>query len=109
MKKTEKDYLREVIKLFLEATESNVDNAEKAVSSYSDFYDFVEEHGKLQDAMYEFFHKFLDNYVLFKFYTSPIPALVENEDYMNEYRQGVLKQAKNFFNFGGIVDENVQQ
>ena len=99
---TENEILKETLKTFLEAVEYDCAKAEKAVASYEGFCEFVENNEALQENMYGFFYKMLDNYVLFKFYTSPIPALITNEEYMDKYREGVLNTAKTFFNFGGI-------
>lgn len=103
----ENEILKEVIKEFLKAVDRDCDNAEKAVESYDDFYEFIEDHEDLKEKMYGFFYKMLDNYVLFKFYTSPIPALVENKEYMDKYKNDVMETARTFFNFGGIIDENI--
>lgn len=99
---TENEILKEVVKEFLTATDTNCKKAEDAVQNYDEFFDFVENHIHLKDAMYGFFYKMLDDYILFKFYTSPIPALEDSKEYMEKYKAGVKKTAQTFFNFGGF-------
>lgn len=99
---TENEILKKTVRTFLNAVELNRENADKAVESYDDFCEFVENNEELKENMYGFFYKLLDEYVRFRFYTEPIPVLTDNEDYMARYRAGVLKTAKTFFNFGGF-------
>lgn len=98
----ENDILKEVLQEFLTATDDNCKKAEDAVQNYNEFFDFVENHIHLKDAMYGFFYKMLDEYIKFKFYTEPIPALADNKEYMSRYRKEVLEKSKTFFNFGGF-------
>lgn len=105
MKKNE--ILTEVIKEFLKITDTNKNNAEKAVKSYIDFYEFVEDHDDLKDSIYGFFYRLLDDYITFRFYNRPVPALEDSEQYMAEYKQNILNQANTFFNFGGIAGATV--
>ena len=100
------EILTEVLKNFLQATDKNCKNAEKALVSYTDFYEFVEDHEDLKDAMYGFFYQMLDDYVLFKFYDTPIPALITDQKYMADFKRTTLEKARTFFNFGGIAGVN---
>ena len=104
---TENEILKDIIKEFLETVDFDKDNANDAVENFDHFCNFVDDNEQLKEYMYGFFYKLLDDYVLFKFYTSPIPALITNEDYMAKYKQSVLQQASTFFNFGGLTSENV--
>ena len=99
---TENEILKETLKTFLEAVDYDCAKAEKAVASYEDFCEFIENNEALQENMYGFFYKMLDSYVEFRFYTEPIPALIENNEYMETYKKDVMKTAKTFFDFGGI-------
>lgn len=98
----ENEILKETLKTFLKAVDYDCAKAEKAVASYEDFCEFVENNEALQENMYGFFYKMLDSYVGFRFYTEPIPALVDNKEYMDRYKENVMNTAKTFFNFGGI-------
>ena len=104
---TENEILKEVIKEFIKIVGNDKDTAEIAIENFDDFRDFIEDHDDLKEKMYGFFYKLLDDYVLFKFYTSPIPALVENKEYMDKYAKDVLLTAQTFFNFGGLTSENI--
>lgn len=104
----ENEILRSVIKEFLSAVDYNCDKAERAVIDFNDFYEFIEHNEGLKQEMYTFFQKMLDDYIGFKFYTEPIPALITNKKYMKDYKKGVLETARTFFNFGGIINENVR-
>lgn len=97
----ENEILNNVLAEFLNITE-NKNNAEEAIISYDEFYEFVENNDQLKEYMYEFFYKLLDDYVSFKFYHRPIPALADDEAYMKKYKQETLNQGRTFFNFGGI-------
>jgi hypothetical protein len=100
----ENKILTEAICEFLKATDKDCERAENVVSSFLRFYEFVEDNENLKDVMYEFFYKLFDDFILFKFYTSPIPALEDSETYMEKYRADVQKQADTFFNFGGFEE-----
>lgn len=102
----ENEILTQVIDKFNEATEYRKSKAKDAVSSYAEFFDFVEKHDDLKDNIYGFFYKLLDDYISYKYYTMPIPALADNKEYMENYRKQVIEQANTFFNFGGIVRSN---
>ena len=98
----ENEILNEVINEFLVTVDLDKDNADEAVDNYDHFCNFVDDNDQLKEYMYGFFYKLLDDYVLFRFYTTPIPALIENEDYMAEYKKSILQQARTFFDFGGL-------
>lgn len=102
----ENEILSAVLKEFLDATDFDCNKAEKAVENFDDFYEFVENNEGLKQEMYGFFYKMLDDYILFRFYNSPIPALITNQDYMEKYKTSVMDQARTFFNFGGIKGVN---
>ena len=99
---TENECLKEVLREFLKITETNCKNAEEFTTNYTTFFDFVEENEHLKDAMYNFFYTMLNNYIIFRFYTEPIPALIENKEYMRKFKRNIFKQADNFFNYGGF-------
>lgn len=100
---TENECLKEVIKDFLKIIKSDCKNAEEFTQNYTMFFNFVEDNIHLKDAIYNFFYIMLKNYIIFKFYTEPIPALVENKDYMRKFKRDILKKAYKFFNYGGII------
>lgn len=102
---TENECLKEVLKEFLKSINYDKEFAENYINNYTEFYDFVEDHEDLKENMYKFFYKMLDNYVLFRFYTEPIPALIENEDYMRKFKRDVRKKAYKFFNYGGLMGD----
>lgn len=99
----ENESLKEVIREFLKIIESEYNNAEKVTTNYSVFYEFVEDNIHLKDAMYNFFYIMLKNYIIFRFCTEPIPALIDDKEYMRKFKRDILKKAYKFFNYGGLI------
>lgn len=99
---TENEILNEVLRSFMEIVEHDKSKAMEKTLSFSEFYEFAENNEDFKQTMYGFFYKMLDEYITFRFYTEPIPALVDNKDYMEKYKKDVMETAKTFFNFGGI-------
>lgn len=102
---TENECLKEVIKEFLKVTEADCKIAEEFTQNYTMFFNFIEDNIHLKDAMYNFFYTMLNNYIIFRFYTEPIPALIENKDYMRKYKRDTFKKAYKFFNYGSIIGD----
>lgn len=100
------EILTDVIKEFMDIVDSKKSAAEDAVENYDEFYEFVENNDQLKEYMYGFFYKLLDDYISFRFYHYPIPALADDENYMAKYKEDTLNTAKTFFNFGGIAGVN---
>ena len=101
---TENESLKEVLREFLNITETEYKNAEKVTINYSIFYEFVEDNIHLKDAMYNFFYIMLKRYIIFRFCTEPIPALIDDKEYMRKFKRDVLKKAHKFFNYGGLIE-----
>lgn len=88
---------------FYDINDGDKNKMENAVECYENFYDFIEDNPKLKDKLYGFFYKLFDDFVTFKFYDKPIPALIENKEYMKDYQQKTKQTASTFFNFGGMT------
>lgn len=100
---TENECLKEVLKEFLKITETDCKNAEEVTKDYTIFFNFVEDNIHLKDAMYTFFYTMLKNYIIYRFYTEPIPALIDDAEYMRKFKRDTLKKAYKFFNYGGLI------
>lgn len=100
---TENECLKEVLKEFLKITETDCKIAEEFTQDYITFFYFIEDNIHLKDTMYNFFYTMLKNYIIYRFYTEPIPALIDDKEYMRKFKRNALKKAYKFFNYGGII------
>ena len=98
----ENELLAKVVTEFLNATDHDCEKAEEAIKSFQHFYEFLEENDGIKEALYDFLFKMLDDYITFKFYHSPIPALADDKEYMKKFKEDVYATARTFFNFGGF-------
>ena len=101
---TENECLKDVIKEFLKLTETDCKTAEEFTENYTIFFNFVEENIHIKDAMYTFFFIMLQNYIIYRFYTEPMPALIDDEEYMRKFKRDTFKKAYKFFNYGGLIE-----